>query len=311
MCLGSSASFEKFCHDKEVDLKGLFFKLAFLYARIYGFFSYHRKKERREEIAGKLDFFLARQWNPGQRQKVVRHIFELRGARKIQRYVIPWMDAGFIRKFVEVDGLGNVNRVLQSGRGIVLMAAHFGNPHMGFNALRAMGYDLAVIKGGLPREFKHRRFRYADIIKETIFVGDPSLAQQYKERILETLRSGKMIAHYGDAKEGRLKEKTPFLGKEMAFPTGMIHLAHQANAAIIPFIHLYRRGKITLIFKEPIDRHWKEGKGEYRRVLEEFTKLLESYIVMHPEQYMGIYGPTVLAYYYQSHRKGELSQGEK
>ncbi len=128
-------------------MKDLFFKLAFFYARIYGLFSYHRKKENREEIARKLDLFLARQWSLRQRQEVVLHIFELRGARKIQRYVIPWMDARFVRKFVEVDGLGNVDRALQSGRGIVLMAGHFGNPHMGFNALRAMGYDLVVIKG--------------------------------------------------------------------------------------------------------------------------------------------------------------------
>jgi predicted LPLAT superfamily acyltransferase len=180
---------------------------------------------------------------------------------------------------------------------------------MGFNALRAMGYDLAVIKGGLPREFKRRRFRYVDVIKETIFVGDPSLAQQYKERILKTLRSGKMIAHYGDAKEGRLKEKVPFLGREMAFPTGMIHLAHQSNAAVIPFIHLYRRGKITLIFKEPIDRGWENGQEEYRRIVSEFAKTLETYILGYPEQYMGIYGPTVLSEYFRLH--GEAQAGRE
>jgi len=304
---GSSASLKRLCPVNEVGLKSLFLKLAFLYARIYGFLSYHRKKERREEIAGKLAFFLGGQWNPGRRQKAVLHIFELRGARKIQRYVIPWMDAGFIREFVEVDGLDHVDRVLRSRRGIVLMTAHFGNPHMGFNALRAMGYDLAVIKGGLPREFKRRRFRYIDGIQNTIFVGDPSHAQQYKERILETLRSGKIITHYGDAKEGRLKEKVLFFGREMAFPTGMIHLAHQSDAAVIPFIHLYRRGRITLIFKEPIDRGWKDGEEEYRRIVSEFAKTLETYILRYPEQYLGIYGPTVLSEYFRVH--GEAQSG--
>lgn len=281
-------------------MKTLFFKLAFFYARLYGFFSYHRKKERREKIARELDFFLARRWNADQRRKAVRHIFELRGARKIQRYVIPWMDSEFIRKFVEVDGFVHVDRVLQSGRGIVLMAAHFGNPHMGFNTLRAMGYDVAVIKGGLPREFKHRRFRYTDVIEETIYVGDPGLARQYKKRILEALRSGKIIVHYGDAKEGRLKEIVSFLGKEMAFPTGMIHLAHQAKAAVIPFIHFYERGKIQMIFKEPIDRDWVDEKDSYRRVIAEFARVLETYFATHPEQYMGIYGPTVLSDHYSS-----------
>ena len=79
-------------------------------------------------------------------------------------------------------------------------------------------------------------------------------------------------------------------------------VAPQANAAIIPFIHLYRKGKITLMFKEPIDDHWKEGVESYKRIVIEFGKLLESYILTYPEQYLGIYGPTVLAYYYRDHR---------
>jgi hypothetical protein len=31
---------------------------------------------------------------------------------------------------------------------------------------------------------------------------------------------------------------------------------------------------------------------------------LECYVLKYPEQYMGIYGPTVLAYYYRSHGHG-------
>jgi len=221
------------------------------------------------------------------------------------------MDSFFIKRFVKIEGLHHIDEVLKEGRGVVLIAGHIGIPHLSFNALRVMGYDLILLSGVTPKHPRRPKIRYYDTQDNTIFVHDPDLSETYKKRILETLQARKLIYYDGDAWEGRIKEQIFFLGKKMDFPTGMVYLAHQANAAIIPFIHLYRRGKITLIFKEPIDHHWKEGKREYRRILEEFAKLLESYIVTYPEQYMGIYGPTVLAYYYQSHRKMELFKGEK
>jgi hypothetical protein len=57
--------------------------------------------------------------------------------------------------------------------------------------------------------------------------------------------------------------------------------------------------------KEPIDGLWTEGEREYGRILTEFAKLLESYILTYPEQYMGIHVPTVLSDYYQSQRMHE------
>jgi lauroyl/myristoyl acyltransferase len=284
--------------------------LAFLYPRVYAFFGYYRKRKRREEIGAKFDFFFRGEWNSKKKKAIVRHIFELRGARKIAYYLIPLMDAQCIKRFIKVEGLHYLDQALREGRGVVLMASHFGAPHLAFCGIRVMGYDLVLIKGGAPRAAKnprHKKYRYFDAIENTIFISPSSLPENYKGRILETLRSGKIIHYYGDTREGRKKENVCFLGKEMGFPTGIIPLAHQANAVVIPIIHLYHKGKVTLTFKEPIDNNWQEGEGEYKRIVEKFAKIVESYILSQPQQYMGIYGPTVLSSYYSSYRKGGVS----
>ena len=110
--------------------------------------------------------------------------------------------------------------------------------------------------------------------------------------------------------ENRLKENVPFLGKEIGFPTGMIHLACQARAQIIPLFFLYEKGKTLLILKEPIDGDWKEGEKGYREVVLKFAKLLETFLLAFPEQYMGIYGPTVVSDYYRSHKDENVISGE-
>ena len=226
------------------------------------------------------------------------------------RYLIPLMDANFIKWYVKVEGLHYLDQLLKEGRGVVLMGGHIGIPHLAFNALRVMGYEVILLSGVTPKKPKHSRIRYYDTHGNTIFVHDSSLSEVYKRRILETLRSGKIIYYDGDAGVGRIKERLSFLGREMDFPTGMIYLAHQAKAAIIPSIHLYHKGKITLLFKEPIESSWKEGERGYKRIVEEFVKLLESYVLNYPEQYLGIYGPTVLAHYYRSHRNCYNVSGE-
>jgi KDO2-lipid IV(A) lauroyltransferase len=286
-------------------LKWLFFKLGFFYANVYGYFCYYRKKKRRKEIEDKFTFFLKERLDSRNRKEIVKHIFELRGSRKVMHYLIPLLDDRMIKKFFKLEGLHHLNQVLRERRGVVLMAGHLGNPHLAFCGIRSMGYPLILVKGGAPRQVKPRRFRYRENLEDTIFIYDPELVADYKERILETLRSGKVIHYYGDTKEGKRKERVTFLGREIDFPTGMVHLAHRAGAAIIPCIHLYDRGRITILLKEPIDHAWEKGEGEYKRIVSEFANLLETYILNSPEQYMGVYGPTALSEYYDSHHDGK------
>ena len=284
-------------------MKWFLYRLAFLYLKFYAFFCYYRKKERRKEIEEILHF-CNEDWDRERIKEIAMGIFERRGLKKLNRRMIPLFDKHFIECFARVEGLDHLDQALKEGRGVVLMTGHFGNPHLSINALRMMGYDVKVLKGGRLRRAKASRFKYYETWENTVFLHDLSLAHaDKKRRILEILRSGGILYQMVDAAEGRKKEFVSFLGKEMGFPTGLIHLAHQAKAAVIPFIHLYQKGQILLIFKDPIDDHWKDGEGAYKRILEECARILESYILTYPEEYIGTYGPTVLNAYYKSQKK--------
>ena len=222
-------------------------------------------------------------------------------------YLIPLLDDRLIERFFAVEGLHHLDGALKEGKGVVLLSADR-HSHLGFCTLRVMGYDLILIKGGPPGKEDRSWFHYSETPEDTIFIYDPSLAAEYKKRILETLQQGKVLQYFQDTREGRNRETVSFLGRQIDFPTGIIHLAHQAKATVIPFINLYRHGKITLIFKEPIDRGWENGKEEYRRIVSEFANTLETYILRYPEQYMGIYGPTVLSEYFRLHREAQLGR---
>jgi lauroyl/myristoyl acyltransferase len=280
-----------------MNLKRVLFKLGFLYPRVYACFCYYRKKARRREIEEKFTFYFPDRWDRRGLRKAVKHIFELRGARKVVRYLMPQVDGWAARAFFTAEGFCHIDREREKGRGIVLVSGHIGDPQLGFPVLKRMGYDFILIKGGPPLKPDPRTYHYTETEKDTIFIYDPAKAAEYKERILAILRSGGIVHYYADTREGGRKERVPFLGREMEFPTGMIHLARVADAAFIPFAQRYHRGRVTMKVEEPLDRGWPAGEADYRRVLAGFVRFLEREFTDEPEQFMGIYGPTVVGEY--------------
>jgi len=289
-----------------MHLKWVFFKLAFLYTRVYAFFCYYRKKKQQRELEEKVRLFFAEK-DPHRIKKIVRGIFELRGGRKMQRYLIPRIDDQFIQWFVAIEGLDHLDDALKEGKGVLMMAGHIGNPHIGFSVLRRMGYRITIIKGGKSKKAEYRKGRYSDPHEYTIFTEDAPLSKSSRERAGDVLRSGGTLYYSADAFGGKRKVEVSFLRRNMAFATGTLYLARQTRAIVLPFIHLYRHGKIQLIFGAPIDGGWKHGEEDYGRILSEFTGWMESIILKYPEEYMGIYGDTVPDHYYREMKKKGLA----
>ena len=291
-------------------MKSLFFRLAFLYPRLYAFFAYHRKKAQRLEFEEKVRLFFD-ETDPRRVKRIVHGIFEVRGGRKMQRYVIPRIDKKCVERFVTIEGLPHLDQALKEERGVLLMAGHIGNPHIGFNVLRVLGYGVTIVKGGRPRKHRWSWLRYADPDEYTIFTHDTSLSRSSRDRILEKLQSGGIMYYSADATIGKRKIEIPFLGHVMRFPTGTLHLASEAKAIVLPFMHLFRRGKIRLVFSERLDRGWIDGEAGVDRILNDYILFLESYVRQYPEEYMGMYGQTVLnECYFSLKRQGVGRAGE-
>lgn len=275
-------------------MKWFLLRPFFLYPKVYGFFCFHRKKGRRREIEA-LFQRVDSHWDRKRIETITRSIFELRGLKKMNRRLIPLIDQGFVERFVRAEGLDHLDRALADGRGVVLLSAHFGNPHLSINALRAMGYPVKVLKGGVQRKARPSRFEYYETWENTVFLHDPSVSMEAKKkRILDILASGGILYQMADAAEGRRKEEASIFGRAMGFPTGLLHLAYQARAALLPLFHFYEDGLLKLRVHERLEDGWLEGEGGYARIVSRYAKLLESNIHDHPGQYIGIYGPTVV-----------------
>jgi Kdo2-lipid IVA lauroyltransferase/acyltransferase len=268
-------------------MKRIFLKLVLLYSLFYSNYYYYVKKHRNREYEENAKLFLRDGIDTKESLRIIKRLIELKGIRKMERYIIPLIDKQFIDEFTEIEGLDILDRALSSGRAVVLISAHIGNLSIGLRILRKLGYGAVFLKSGIPDKRRSKSKLRVHPPDYSIYIPHPPVSHSTKEKILETLRSGKIIYYMVDSARGRKRVEVSCFGRTFTFPTGMLHYARQANAAVLPFIQLYRRGNIKLIIKEPIDGQWKQGERDYDRAIKEFARILESYILAYPEEYYG------------------------
>ena len=145
---------------------------------------------------------------------------------------VPRLD---IRRFrdeqVELEGVDYLREAQDSGRGGVLVSAHFGSPELAVQALAAEGFSIFGLTEPLrPKqlsEFTHwLRSQHGHQYRTVSFGG-------IKEAV-RRLRAGGLIAVLLDRDVGGTGVPMTFCGRETRIPVGAIDLALRTNADLIP-----------------------------------------------------------------------------
>lgn len=191
---------------------------------------------------------------------------------------------GSVGDFMKLEGEENVQRELDSGRGVILLLAHLDNWEMAaFIASRlwpinAIGAD-------------QRDSRITDLLMSIRASGGAKPIQkgQGLRGAIQCLKRGEVlcILHDQDAKDKGLV--VPFLGLPASTPTGVARLAAKFNAAVVP-LHIVRNQDgftHTAIFSPALTDPSGEvfGKNE-EYALTACNECISTWIREHPEQWL-------------------------
>lgn len=132
---------------------------------------------------------------------------------------------------VELEGVDYLTDAQESGRGAVIVSAHFGSPELAVQALAAEGFSFFGLTEPLrPRqlsEFTHRlRSKHGHEYRTVSFGGIKEAVQR--------LRSGGLVAVLMDRDVAGTGVPMQFCGRETRIPTGAVDLALRTNSDVIP-----------------------------------------------------------------------------
>ncbi len=195
-----------------------------------------------------------------------------------------------IEKIVEFEGLENYERARAAGRGVLLVAAHFGNWEI--HAI-AHAYRLGPIAVVARLQDNPHYNRWLEDIR-TVSSNTVLYKQRALARMLRMLRDGETVAVLVDQNVSTEDAIfVDFFGRQAATTPVVAWLAAKTGAALVPVFTLpLTDGRYRLIYETPIDPSpYVSYRGsERRRVIQDLTQqcvgVLEGYVRRNPEYWL-------------------------
>jgi predicted LPLAT superfamily acyltransferase len=185
-----------------------------------------------------------------------------------------------------------MRRVIQEGRGAVLITGHVGNWHAMGHLLQRFSTPVTLVMFDGVQAFmkgmvdsltvgRHLRLLYTD--------GSPASAAA----ILQALSEGQLLGMMGDRVLGEEGTQVPFLGGEALFPSGP-HIV--AAIAGVPVLHVFavRAGRRCYEFRahyfgKPTFSDPRNKEKDVRDWIEAYARTLEGFVRSYPDQWGNLF----------------------
>jgi len=218
----------------------------------------------------------------------------------VRQHAYAWVDLFFfgqrppeeaLRNFAEVQGIENVDGVLQEGRGAILLTAHAGNFELGGLLLRAKGMKIHVV-------YKPDRFEAVERLRNHIrsqggVVGVPVDGVGFSTLpLVKLLREGQWVGMQGDRDFSLNGLPLPFFGRETYFPRGPWELAAMTGAPVLcSFFYTDAEGRFRARFEKPITITGERGQRQaaIEAGMRRYAGYLEELVRAHPDQWYCFY----------------------
>ncbi len=204
------------------------------------------------------------------------------------------MTPGYIKEFIKLEGLTNVEDALKNGKGVIMLSAHLGNWELGGFVMGTLGYPIHAVV------LTHQNVKINNFFKDQRSMGKmrsiefgASLRGCYK-----ALKNNELLALLGDRDFSNNGLPVIFCGKSAVLPKGPAALSYRTGAAIVPcFITRNSDDTFTFVFEKPIlpPAVTSQRPGEQEPAADEdsaikgimgrYLPIMESYVKKYPGQW--------------------------
>ena len=166
----------------------------------------------------------------------------------------------------------------QSGKGVIMMSAHFGNPELVGQGLIPCGVKVFALTEPLqPPQLS----RLLDGIRSSKGHTFAPVSVGNVKRVMRTLKQGGVVVLMGDRDIEGPRMVVPFMGEHVSMPTGPIEVALRTGAIVIPSFTTRRGYMLDAYCEEPLEL---EKTGDFQqdvragtlKFLERFEKRLRA-----------------------------------
>lgn len=216
-----------------------------------------------------------------ERVGLVRRHFEAAAIGVFELALGWWAPRARLLPLFELHGIEHLREALETGRGVILLSAHFTTLEIGGRLLAEMAAELPLQAMYRPNEnpvleYEIRHHRYARF-------GEP-IKRDDVRGLIRALRRGEAVWYASDQNYGHQHSVfAPFFGIPSATNTATARIAGSTGAAVVPF---FTRRLPDGRYRQEIAPALEDFPGDEPRAdAARINRLIEDWVRQAPEQY--------------------------
>lgn len=283
-------SFSRFLGWLGLNISSLIVKVMppeFLYgfAHLVSSLAYIFARKQKQIAFDSLRIAFGKEKSPQEIEGIVKECFDYIAKSAVELMFL--MDnPQLLKKRVDIAGKENLDKALSSGKGVILVSAHFGNFPLLLGTLALEGYKSA----GIMRPMRDSRVEKLFLKKRDKF-GVKTIYSQPRNtcvnNTIQSLRNNEIVFIPIDQNFGTAGVFVNFFGRKAATATGPVIFAQRTGAALIPcFILRQKDDRHRIIFEPAMDLQ--EGltpEGTILVNIQRLTDIIEAYIRKYPAEW--------------------------
>lgn len=228
-----------------------------------------------------------RELSPCRLSNITREFYRCFVQNLFEIFYVPLVDNEYFKKYVSVEGEGNIAEGFKRGKGIIFLAVHEGSWELANVISSNLGFPFSMF---VRDQKKYRKIE--DLLNTYRQKKGCKLIQRQNQtrQLIEVLKNNEAVGMTLD-QGGKAGTLVKFFGKDASMSSGAVKLALKYDAAVIPVFFTRLNGPyIKLIIEPPFE--FKKSGNEYEDIrgnLQRLTVIFEKYIRRYPYEYLWTY----------------------
>ncbi|MFH1189439.1 MAG: ELM1/GtrOC1 family putative glycosyltransferase [Candidatus Omnitrophota bacterium] len=254
--------------------------------RRFGIAAFWVNKKRRLVAYANLKAAFAGEKTPRELRAMTKRVYQNMVQTFMEVLNLTKVDRRYADKYIEVVNMERIRDASLSGRGTILLTAHFGNWELSSLVSAAVGYPIMV----LVREQKMRRLNgLLNRLRESNGCKVIRKGMDVKN-LIKALREKNIVGILADQDAGKNGVLVDFFGRPTSSHSGSLEIAKHTDSLILPAFIVRTKGPYhKLYLEEYIDFRNTQSPDAVRENLQRYMKVLEKYVREYPDQWLWLH----------------------
>lgn len=254
--------------------------------RYIGRIAFFLNKKRRLIAYANLKAAFAKDKSPEELRAITKNVYVNLVQTFSEIASLTKVNKEYVNKYVEVVNMDRIENASESGRGTILLTAHFGDWELSSLVSAMKGFPITV----LAREQKMKRLNeLLNRLRESKGCKVVRKGMSTKNILRELYRKN-MVGILSDQDAGKRGTFVNFFGRPTSAHIGPFEIAKHTDSIILPNFIVRANGPFHKLYLEDyIDLRSSEGKEGLIEGLQSYMSLLEKYIRKYPAQWLWLH----------------------